>query len=285
MKTWRLVSGIISICMCLFVLLQSCAAGFVNAVENNGQSSGTAGMIVSLLMLAAGILSIATRNEFERSSSTALAVLYGLAALIGVVFAGNFTDLILWALWCFVCAVLAVGGYALARVDEMPDDENPTAGELHGEGAKPKKRRPVLTALKWVLIGCVGLFVLLVVVAMFTHEDVPLETPDLTGRWKQVNAATDDSYQTAIITDSTIEVYWINKSSQTQSLYWSGTFKAPTTPDQPYSWVSQNDKSKTDYALLASPDDTKTFTYEKGKISYSVSMLGITKTVNLEKVS
>ena len=62
MKTWKLVSGILSIVLCLFVLLQSCAAGTVNALEESGEVSGSAGLIVSIMMLAGGIVSIVTRK-------------------------------------------------------------------------------------------------------------------------------------------------------------------------------------------------------------------------------
>ena len=36
MKNWKLVSGILSIVLCVFVLFQSCAAGTYNALEANG---------------------------------------------------------------------------------------------------------------------------------------------------------------------------------------------------------------------------------------------------------
>mgnify|MGYP000052189692 CR=1 FL=1 len=37
MKIWKLVSGILSIVLVLFVLFQSCAAGLGNALEANGE--------------------------------------------------------------------------------------------------------------------------------------------------------------------------------------------------------------------------------------------------------
>ena len=106
---------------------------------------------------------------------------------------------------------------------------------------------------------------------------------DLTGEWKQVNVNSEESYQTAVIQDEVIEVYWFDATTDTQSLYWAGSYIAPTTADEPYSWDSVNDKEKTGSAMLASGDDTKTFTYSDGQISYSVSALGSTQTVKLEK--
>ena len=62
MKVWKLVSGILSIILFVFVSFQSCAAGVSNALEANGEASGSAGIIVAILMLAGGIVSIATRK-------------------------------------------------------------------------------------------------------------------------------------------------------------------------------------------------------------------------------
>ena len=65
-------------------------------------------------------------------------------------------------------------------------------------------------------------------------------------------------------------------------MYWAGSFEAPTTADEPYSWESKNDHDKTDSALMASSDDTKKFTYEKNQISYEASAMGTTATIRLE---
>ena len=62
MKTWKLVSGIISIVLFAFVMFQSCAAGISNSLAENGESGGSAGLIVAIILLAGGIVSIATRN-------------------------------------------------------------------------------------------------------------------------------------------------------------------------------------------------------------------------------
>ena len=107
MKTRKLVSGILSIILFLLVTFQSCAAGVLNALEENGESSGSAGLMVSILMLAGGIVSIATRKG-GKGGNIALIVIFGLAALIGFTMAGSFADLTIWAGWCLICAVLAL---------------------------------------------------------------------------------------------------------------------------------------------------------------------------------
>lgn len=110
------------------------------------------------------------------------------------------------------------------------------------------------------------------------------ETPaDLTGEWKQVNSASEESYQAAIVKGDTIEIYWVDEETESFSLYWAGTFVAPETADEPYTWDSENDHDRTDSALIASSDDTKTITYEDGQLSYSASALGTTQTVKLER--
>ena len=109
------------------------------------------------------------------------------------------------------------------------------------------------------------------------------EIPSLTGEWKQENSESKDSYQVATINADNIEIYWVTDNGDTKSLYWSGSFTAPITTDEPYSWDSKNDHSKTESALLASSDDTKTITYQDDVLSYEVSAMGTTTKVKLKK--
>lgn len=107
MKTWKLVSGILSIAFFFMVAFQSCAAGMVNSISGNGEVSGSAGIIVAFMLLCGGIVSICSRNG-SRGLNIALIVLYGIGAFFGFVLAGTvFTDLYLWATWCLVNAILA----------------------------------------------------------------------------------------------------------------------------------------------------------------------------------
>ena len=108
MKTWKLVSGILSMILFVLVAVQSCAAGMVNALENNGNTSGSIGIFVGILMLAGGIVSVATRKSQGKGGNIALIILFGLAALMGFVGYGNYSDLVIWAFWCLINAILAV---------------------------------------------------------------------------------------------------------------------------------------------------------------------------------
>lgn len=112
MKNWKLVSGILSIVLTFFVLFQSCAAGVSNSLQNNGEVGGSAGVIVAIMLLTGGITSIVTRKG-GRGGSIAAAVIYGIGALLGFTMAGSYTDLMIWAGWCLICAVLAIA--ALVR--------------------------------------------------------------------------------------------------------------------------------------------------------------------------
>ena len=104
---------------------------------------------------------------------------------------------------------------------------------------------------------------------------------DLNGEWIQSDADSS-TVQTATIANKSIEIYWLSEDD-TKALYWAGSVADPEKNTNNYEWDSVNDKSKTDGALLASPDDTKHFEYKDGKISYEVSAMGVTKKVTLEK--
>ena len=107
MKTWKLVSGILSIVLFLLVAFQSCAAGLSNTLEGNGELGGSAGILVAIMLLAGGIVSIVSRKG-SKGGNIAVIVLYGIGALHGFTMAGSFSDLKIWACWCLVCAVLAI---------------------------------------------------------------------------------------------------------------------------------------------------------------------------------
>ena len=107
MKTWKLVSGILSIVFSVFVMFQSTAVGLGNAMTNSKEVSGSAGLIVAILMLAGGIVSIVVCKG-GKGGSVALIVIFGLAAMIGFTNAGTYIDLNVWSAWCLICTVLAL---------------------------------------------------------------------------------------------------------------------------------------------------------------------------------
>ena len=126
MKVWKLVSGILSIVLFVFVSFQSCAAGLSNALEANGEASGTAGIMVAVFMLAGGIVSIATRKAQGKGGNIALIILFGIAALVGFTNYGSYSDLAIWSGWCLINAVLAV----IAMITGKKKNEDGSGNEL-----------------------------------------------------------------------------------------------------------------------------------------------------------
>ena len=95
---------------------------------------------------------------------------------------------------------------------------------------------------------------------------------DLTGNWIQKDVEGSELIQTGIIQDGTIDLFWVHGDGSGSNLYWSGDFDVPE--ENGASFTSTNTKSKTGYALMASKEDTKEFTYADGELRYTVSMLG-----------
>ena len=126
MKVWKLVSGILSIILFVFVSFQSCAAGLSNALEANGEASGTAGIMVAVFMLAGGIVSIATRKAKGKGGNIELIILFGIAALVGFTNYGSYSDLAIWSGWCLINAVLAV----IAMITGKKKIEDESGSEL-----------------------------------------------------------------------------------------------------------------------------------------------------------
>lgn len=117
-----------------------------------------------------------------------------------------------------------------------------------------------------------------------TPTSEPVVAPDLTGEWKQNNSASDDGWTTATITGDTVTVNFVTDNGDMTSLFWVGTFTAPTDDSTPYTWTSTRDEAATETALLASTDATKEFTYADDEISFPVSIAGSTGTVRLSKI-
>lgn len=141
MKIWKIVSGALSIAISLFVVFQSFFAGLLNIITSNGQSSGTAGIVVAIVLFTGGIVAIATHNG-SRGGDIAMAVLYGLGAIVGFVGAGNYTDLYIWSLWCLLCAAVAMVDFAIISQYQYEDDDEEE--EIPEPAPMPKGKRTPL---------------------------------------------------------------------------------------------------------------------------------------------
>lgn len=117
MKTWKLVSGILSIILAAVIFWETFLVSVVGFAAQQGQFdlittqnefavSTFGGIIVAVFLITAGIVSIITRNKGKNGEIASL-ILYGLAAIIGFCTANRaFKDLFVWAAWCLICAVL-----------------------------------------------------------------------------------------------------------------------------------------------------------------------------------
>ena len=111
--------------------------------------------------------------------------------------------------------------------------------------------------------------------------DDPDKVLDLNGDWKQTNAESPDAWQAATIADGMITILWVSDGGDTTTLYWAGSFDAPTEKGGTYSWTSKNDHGQTDGAAQGSKEDTTKFSYADGVLSYSVTVDDEATTVEL----
>lgn len=94
MRTVKLVIGILSCVLVLVVMLQSCGASFVTAVEQSDDLSGGVGVIFGIVLLAAGITAIAGRNS--KGGTIGAGILYVIGAALGLTSNGVYGDLQVW---------------------------------------------------------------------------------------------------------------------------------------------------------------------------------------------
>ena len=113
MKIAKMVIGIISILLFVLIVFQSCAAGIYDALEDNGEVSGAAGIIVAVCMLVAGIVGLAARKSF--GGSIVAGVFYLLGGIIGLLCHGSFSDLIIWAIVSVLFAALFIVGSIIEK--------------------------------------------------------------------------------------------------------------------------------------------------------------------------
>lgn len=100
------VIGIISIVLFALISFQSCAAGVGNALEKNKTASGSAGFILAVCMLIAGIIAII--SKYSKGMTITSIVFYAIGGLIGICNIGIFKDLQVWSILSFIFAVLLI---------------------------------------------------------------------------------------------------------------------------------------------------------------------------------
>ncbi len=117
MKTTKLVLGIVSFLLALLVMFQSCFAGVSNALEENGEVGGSAGVLLAIFVIVAGIIGIVTRNNNGKGAFVA-AGFYLLGGLLGLAMAGSYSDLRIWAVVSMAFGIVFIIGTVIAKKKE-----------------------------------------------------------------------------------------------------------------------------------------------------------------------
>lgn len=113
MKTAKLIIGIISIVLFGFILFQSCAAGIGNALADNGEISGSAGLVLAICMLIAGIIGIVTRTGI--AGGFVAGGFYAIGGVVGIFNYGSYSDLLIWSILSLVFAAVFIVGSIMTR--------------------------------------------------------------------------------------------------------------------------------------------------------------------------
>lgn len=100
------VIGIISIVLFVVVTFQSCAAGLGNALSNSKEVSGSAGLILAICMLIAGIIAII--SKYSKGMTITAIVFYLIAFIVGIANVGTFGDLKVWSILNLIFAALLI---------------------------------------------------------------------------------------------------------------------------------------------------------------------------------
>ena len=98
----KLVMGIFSLILFVLISFQSCAAGISNALSDNGEIGGSAGLICALNFLITGIIAIAARKSGKKSPMIVSAVLLWLNLFYAKAMGGSYSDLEIWGYLSFI---------------------------------------------------------------------------------------------------------------------------------------------------------------------------------------
>lgn len=111
MKTTKLVIGILSIILSVLVFAQSSLVGLGNVLSENGEASGTGGLLVSITFLIGGIVSVASRKS--RAGGIAAGIFFLIGGAIGYFAAGTYFDLRVWGYisYSFGCILTFLDGF------------------------------------------------------------------------------------------------------------------------------------------------------------------------------
>ncbi len=99
--TGRLVIGIISMVLFLIISLQSCAAGLSNALQSNGEISGSFGFLTAMVMLVGGIIGVVSRKSTKKAAPITACAFYWFGFFLSRIGSGSYSDLRVWGIIAF----------------------------------------------------------------------------------------------------------------------------------------------------------------------------------------
>lgn len=108
----RLGIGILYVVISPFLLLQSCAAGTVNALEQNNSGDGMLGVFTALVFIVIGIMALCTTKTKSKKFLTIVCFflfIYGTA--IAMFYNGIFSDLKFYGWLMWIGALVFAFGY------------------------------------------------------------------------------------------------------------------------------------------------------------------------------
>jgi hypothetical protein len=115
MKTAKKIIGIVSIVLFILISFQSCAAGFIDAVQKNGGVSGRAGIALAIFMLIAGIIGVALTDS--TGGTITAGCCYGVGGVIGLTNVGIYGDLIIWSIISIVFSIIFLVSAIIKKED------------------------------------------------------------------------------------------------------------------------------------------------------------------------
>lgn len=100
----RKTIGLLSIMISIIVGLQSLMAGLANTLSDNGETGGSVGILLSFILLTAGVILLASKGA--KGMLTFSMIFYLLGGLLGMIGAGSYKDLVIWSAISLLFALL-----------------------------------------------------------------------------------------------------------------------------------------------------------------------------------
>jgi hypothetical protein len=132
-------------------------------------------------------------------------------------------------------------------------------------------RKFIKAAIILIILG------LILICCSCGNNPAPATPISYDGVWK----STGNPEMIATIKDHNIEIIW-NMDNDTKGLYWAGTFPG-TASTLTETIISKADTKALDSSLIGSQNDTKTFLYKDGVLSFEFKIMGTYQQISLKK--